>query len=146
MKETIDDFHANGYDFLSNFFQYQVRYECILYPSSEHAFQAAKTLDIKVRKLFTIEGMTPAQAKTLGREIKCRSDWDAVKLSVMDDILAAKFSDLSLKRLLIDTGDAELIEGNTWNDTFWGVCNGKGSNFLGKALMNLRKNLTTPAA
>jgi predicted NAD-dependent protein-ADP-ribosyltransferase YbiA (DUF1768 family) len=42
---------------------------------------------------------------------------------------------------LLETGDAELIEGNDWGDTFWGVCGGKGNNFLGKLLMEVRKEL-----
>lgn len=39
------------------------------------------------------------------------------------------------------TGDAELIEGNNWGDTFWGVCNGRGENMLGKLLMEIRDYL-----
>ena len=35
----------------------------------------------------------------------------------------------------------ELIEGNVWNDTFWGVCNGKGHNHLGKILMKVRDEI-----
>ena len=43
--------------------------------------------------------------------------------------------------MLLDTGGAVLIEGNTWNDTFWGACNGKGLNHLGRILMTLRHDL-----
>jgi hypothetical protein len=46
-----------------------------------------------------------------------------------------------LKQLLLATGDKELIEGNTWGDTFWGVCNGIGQNHLGKILMAKRTEL-----
>ena len=42
---------------------------------------------------------------------------------------------------LLDTGDTELIEGNNWHDTFWGVCKGKGQNNLGKILMEVRKDI-----
>jgi hypothetical protein len=73
-------------------------------------------------------------------------DIPVVRECISADILAAKFKEPWLRDQLIATGDAELIEGNTWNDTFWGVCNGKGSNFLGKALMDIRKKLTTPTA
>jgi len=34
-----------------------------------------------------------------------------------------------------------LIEGNTWGDTYWGVCRGRGSNNLGKLLMKIREVL-----
>ena len=46
-----------------------------------------------------------------------------------------------LREKLIATGDKELIEGNHWNDRFWGVCRGKGQNHLGKLLMELREIL-----
>jgi predicted NAD-dependent protein-ADP-ribosyltransferase YbiA (DUF1768 family) len=46
-----------------------------------------------------------------------------------------------LRERLLATGEAELIEGNTWNDTFWGVCKGEGQNWLGKILMEVRKEL-----
>ena len=60
----------------------------------------------------------------------------------MEDICRAKFTqNEELKKKLIDTGDATLIEGNTWNDTFWGVCNGVGENNLGKILMKIREEL-----
>ena len=29
----------------------------------------------------------------------------------------------------------ELVEGNYWGDTFWGICNGEGTNWLGILLM-----------
>ena len=60
----------------------------------------------------------------------------------MLDIVMAKFRQHpDLTEALLDTGDAELIEGNTWNDTTWGVCNGKGLNWLGKILMIARAQL-----
>ena len=46
-----------------------------------------------------------------------------------------------LKNKLISTFPSILIEGNTWNDTYWGICNGKGENNLGLILMNIRKIL-----
>lgn len=144
MKQ-IDEFQGE-YRFLSNFWPCQVEYEGVMYPSSENAFQAAKSMNIGARKVFALEQVTPSMSKHLGRSIILRPNWDTAKLAIMADILAAKFSNPILRKLLIDTGDAELIEGNTWNDTFWGVCNGKGSNFLGRALMDLRKKLTTPSA
>jgi len=52
-----------------------------------------------------------------------------------------KFKQEDLKQMLLDTGDQELVEGNTWNDTFWGVCRGEGQNNLGKILMKVRMEL-----
>ena len=71
-----------------------------------------------------------------------REDWETVKIDVMRDVLKSKFSlNSELREKLIATGDVELIEGNHWNDRFWGVCRGKGQNHLGKLLMELRKIL-----
>ena len=56
-------------------------------------------------------------------------------------LLKTKFKNPELRALLRGTGDAPLIEGNTWGDTFWGVCGTKGSNVLGQLLMKLRNNL-----
>ena len=141
----IDSF-SGQYHFLSNFFPCLVTYEGIEFPSSENAFQAAKTLNVDARKIFALKEVSPGMSKHLGRAIVLRPNWDTIRLVTMADILKAKFQDPALTKLLIATGDAELIEGNTWGDTFWGVCDGKGTNFLGKALMDLRKKLTAKRA
>ncbi len=44
-------------------------------------------------------------------------------------------------KFLVPTADAELIEGNTWNDRFWGVCRGQGGNELGQILMRVSMKL-----
>jgi predicted NAD-dependent protein-ADP-ribosyltransferase YbiA (DUF1768 family) len=62
----------------------------------------------------------------------------------MKEIVFLKFRNHSyLESLLLKTGDLELIEGNTWNDKFWGVDlkTGKGENNLGKILMEVRTQL-----
>jgi len=59
----------------------------------------------------------------------------------MKSCLQEKFSDPLLRKKLLATGNATLIEGNTWGDTYWGVCKGKGQNKLGKLLMELRSEL-----
>ena len=59
----------------------------------------------------------------------------------MYDLLKQKFSNPVYKELLLSTGNAYLEETNTWNDCFWGVCNGEGLNNLGKSLMILRNDL-----
>jgi ribA/ribD-fused uncharacterized protein len=146
MSRECINYFSGDHAFLSNFYPCAVLHEGIVYPSSENAFQAAKSLNMDARKVFALKEVTPGMSKHLGRAIVLRPNWDTIKLVVMCDILAAKFSDPALRKLLIETGDAELIEGNTWGDTFWGVCNGKGSNFLGKSLMDLRKKLTAVAS
>jgi len=92
----IDDFRG-PYRWLSNFEPSPVEFDGVIYPTVEHAYQAAKNESPLYRKHI-------------------------------------------LERLLA-TGDQELIEGNTWGDRFWGVCDGEGQNQLGRLLMELRNEL-----
>lgn len=111
------------------------------WPTVEHAYQAAKTKVPSEQKLIR-DAETPGQSKRLGKKITMRDNWEDIKLDVMEALVTFKFQqnpDLAAK--LIATGDAELIEGNSWNDTFWGVCKGEGLNHLGLTLMTVRESL-----
>ena len=128
------------YAFLSNFFPCRIILNGIFFPSAEHAYQASKTTDRN--KQFSIAALrSPIEAKRAGKIIELRSDWDSVKLSVMEEILYIKFKSPCIKKLLLDTKDEELVEGNTWGDTFWGVDlrTNVGENNLGKILMRVRE-------
>lgn len=125
------------YAFLSNFYEFPVMFDGILYPTNEHAFQAAKTLDFEERKAIAALP-TPGKAKRAGRRVSLREDWENVKDSIMKEICLVKFSNKELRDKLVQTKPHELIEGNTWNDRYWGVCNGTGENHLGKILMEIR--------
>lgn len=140
MKEKIDTF-SGDYGFLSNFYPCEIVFEGRLYKSVEHAYQAAKTLDEQERK--GIRGARYAfEAKRLGKTVTLRPDWEDVKLSIMEDLIEQKFAnDLRLSIKLDQTYPAELIEGNWWGDTYWGVCDGEGENHLGKILMQVRKKI-----
>lgn len=137
--EAITRFRGKYY-FLSNFYPVMIEMDGELYPSTEAAFQAAKTLDPHERLCIACAQNT-AHAKKLGRLVKLRPDWDTIKIGVMYDLLKKKFSDPDLKQLLLDTGDAILIEGNQHGDRFWGQVNGEGRNELGKLLMTVRSEL-----
>ena len=136
MKE-INSFDGE-YKFLSNFFIHPIIWEGILYPASENAFQAMKTEDEEERVKFM--HITPAKAKQKGRQLELREGWDAIKIQVMKNILTEKFHDRVLKKKLLDTHPVKLVEGNWWNDEFWGRCNGKGENWLGILLMEVRED------
>lgn len=136
MSEQIDIFHGE-HRFLSNFHPSIIEVGGTLYPTAEHAYQAFKTFDTNER-IAILEAPTPGKAKRLGAKATLRSDWETIKIDVMRLLLVRKFEDPELRQKLLDTGDAELIEGNTWGDTFWGVCDGFGHNHLGKSLMEVR--------
>lgn len=124
------------YFFLSNFYEKPVTYKGLTYDSTEAAFQAAKCKDESLKEKFC--NLRPGEAKRLGRQVELRDNWEMIKLKVMYEILEIKFKDSDLRTKLVCTEDWELIEGNSWGDTFWGVCKGKGENHLGKILMSLR--------
>lgn len=130
------------YRFLSNFELGEVVYDGLKYPSSENAYQAAKSLDVNIRKQFL--KLSPSNSKKLGQKIDIREDWDSVKYQIMYEICFDKFNrNKEFGRLLILTGDKYLEETNHWRDRTWGVCNGVGRNWLGRILMDIREKLKT---
>ena len=139
MMEAITEFQGN-YRFLSNFSPVFVMFEGKSYLSVEHAYQAAKA-PAEEREPF--RHCTPGQAKRLGQKTKLPTDWETRKVAVMFSLLTSKFSQDYLRGRLLATEDAELVEGNHWGDTFWGVCKGVGENNLGKLLMRVRENCRT---
>jgi len=128
--------------FLSNFYPAQVVFEGNIYKTVEHAYQAAKTIDSVQRKDIGL-AKTPGVAKFLGRCVTMREDWLEIKVDVMRKLLAQKFKQPRLRRLLINTFPYHIQEGNYWNDTFWGVClkTHQGRNMLGKLLVEIRDNI-----
>lgn len=131
--------------FLSNFQASTFFYNGKKYATVEHAYQALKTLDPEEHEKVR-NAIAPSQAKKLGKTLTLREDWDQVKTQTMLELLRLKFQNAFLRCKLIVTHNAIIIEGNTWHDTFWGVCNcskhnGEGQNILGKLLMQVREEV-----
>lgn len=135
--KTIDDFRYK-YGFLSNFYPCTFVWDGVEWPSVEHAYQAAKSSNKEMREIIRLLP-TAGRAKASGQKLRQRPDWNVRKISYMQKFIDLKFAHESrLGDKLLATGDAELIEGNTWGDTFWGRCRGVGRNELGKCLMKRR--------
>jgi ribA/ribD-fused uncharacterized protein len=161
MTKMIDKFRGEN-RFLSSFWPAKVSYSDVEYDCVEKAYVAAKfdfgvtvVVDgepVSIRELAR-NSDTAGKVKRLGRKYKdlVRPEWDEMKLDVMGLLVEQKFSDKNpeLVKLLLETGDAELVEGNTWGDTYWGIVTGgrnknligKGENHLGKLLMARRESL-----
>jgi len=143
--KVIDSFRGE-FRFLSNFVGECVTPKGTRCATVEHGFQAAKTLDPAEQRMV-LACSTPGQAKRAGRRVTLRANWDAVKLNVMSTLVKAKFSQSpALAAKLLATGDAMLVEGNTWHDNFWGSCTcakcgNCGKNMLGRILMEVRASL-----
>lgn len=158
--DYFDDFEPehNRFRFLSNFyavpggvvawvhaFGIELRdYEAV---TTEHIFQAAKATNVGDAR-WILDAPTPGIAKKRGRGVDLIYDWEEAKFLVMRQCLAAKFpaGESVMSRLLLATGDAWLVEGNSWGDDFWGVDMRKpdrpGLNWLGHLLMARRAELS----
>jgi ribA/ribD-fused uncharacterized protein len=144
--DVINDFRG-AYRWLSNFHMCEVHHENMVYPSTEHAYQAAKTNDLAARLPFCGHDLSCGEARRAGQRLVVRRDWNCHRLTVMYSVVVDKFTrHEDLKRMLVATGSAQLVEGNTWGDQFWGVCDGKGYNSLGLILMMVRDHLCTQEA
>ncbi|HEX4622449.1 MAG TPA: NADAR family protein [Myxococcaceae bacterium] len=143
----IDSF-TGANRFLSNFHPARVVLYGVVYPTVEHAFQAAKTLD-PIERARVAAAPSPGAAKRLGRRVALRPDWEEVKEGVMLALLRQKFADATLSGLLARTEDAVLVEGNTWNDRVWGAVweddRWVGQNLLGLLLSGVRDEVREAA-
>lgn len=114
--------------------------------SGEHRFQASKAV-LDEEKAWVMAASNPGEAKFRGRRVKMRPDWDTYRHEAMLAVVRYKFSEPSLAVALLLTGEAELIEANSWNDKYWGVdkWTGNGENHLGKILMQVRGEIRAQA-
>ncbi len=150
------------YSFLSNFYPVSVVVNNVVFPSVENAYQA-----MKFRKYMWYEfvDIMPGEAKRLAIYMAKLLDdsgsyednkhyYDFVitkkKIMVMKELLLKKFNNDEMRDKLLKTNGLKLVEGNVWNDIFWGVDlrspdNSKlgfvGKNYLGKLLMEVRNEL-----
>ena len=129
----------NEFWFLSNMSPSPMKIGGVRYTCAEAAFQACKLEDKSKRVMF--ENLSGMEARRLGRSVRLRKDWNQVRVDAMRWIINIKFKNPELAEKLVATGDTPLVEENAWNDKFWGVCNGKGENWLGRILMEKRAEL-----
>ncbi len=151
MSDVIDKFDGE-FAFLSNFFPSPISVclsmpdgttQCVQAATVEHAFQASKAKTVE-DALFILNQTTPGRAKRAGKKIALADGWDENRLTIMHSWVERKFAqDGLLRRLLLNTGNAQLIEDNNWGDRWWGICDGVGENHLGKILMDVRNLMRT---
>lgn len=120
----------------------EIAFDNKIYKSVEHAFQAAKCATEIDREKVRKAG-TAAMAKSIGRRVKMRENWEFEKVVIMEQILRVKFENQKMKQLLEETKGFVIVEENGWHDIFWGECichnhKSKGKNILGEILMLIR--------
>lgn len=138
-------FYPPEYYVFDNFSSFQVKFRGKLYPTSEHAYQASIFLETdpnlseKIRNMCSAhDAMKMAQEN----EAKYPIDWDKKKLLIMKEILQCKVTQHKyVLKKLIQSGNRKIIE-DSWRDNYWGWGkNQRGKNMLGKAWMEVRKEL-----
>lgn len=133
----------NEYRWLSNFAPVTIILDGVGYPSVEHAYMSAKSDDIQWKKFCSDPNNKAGDVKRQSRNITLKTNWNEIKLDVMQECINQKFSQEPYRSKLLETGNQHIQEGNRWNDKFWGVClkTNKGENHLGKLIMDIRSKL-----
>ena len=138
----IHTFTTKEHRWLSNMVHCKIILKGRVFPSVEHAYVSEKRGDDEWRDFCAESGLTAKQIKKEGQKQVLRSDWDDVKLLVMEECLRQKFKHEPFRTNLLNTGNENIQEGNYWGDTFWGVDLKQnpnvGENHLGRLLMKIR--------
>ena len=132
----------NEYSFLSLNWIVDIKYQDLIYPSVQHAYQAAKFPEGSQRRLEIRDATTPGKAKRIGSRVSgVNPNWSNLKLTVMMDLLREKFKNKECRDLLLSTRGRRLVAGSYERNTYWGIYKGKGSNHLGNLLMLEREEI-----
>lgn len=138
-------FHCVGDDYgsLSNSAPYPISLESKMWYTAEHFFQAQKFHDLQVQKqILLTRSVTDMLWIANNPKLRVRRDWDLLKLDFMRTAVRAKFTQIpSLKKLLLNTADAVLIDHDADDDYWSDGGDGNGRNMLGVVLMEVRDEL-----
>lgn len=114
------------------------------FKSVENAYMFAKKPN-DIEWLNKCLSMSPGDVKKESKRITLREDWEVVKLAIMYNLLKQKFTQEPFRTNLLGTRNENIVEGNRWNDTFWGVdikaTPNVGENWLGRLIMDIRTKL-----
>lgn len=138
-------FYETEYYMFSNFSAFAVQYNGRIWMTSEHAYQAAKFDDVEVTDLIH-KSLSAHDSKKIAHTYKnkIKSNWDEIKISVMEDLIRAKISmHPFIRQNLIESGNRVIME-DSHKDSFWGRgVDFQGRNELGKVWMRIREELLT---
>jgi len=161
---VINEFRGENY-FLSNYYYAPFTWRGIGFDWAEQAFAYAKTFfaindkpknykgefvsEAEYFQAHILKATSPGEAKKLGGPNGVQiniEQWNHYRVMYMREIVHSKFlnGEGNLVGQLLNTGAKMLVEGNDWNDKFWGRCLDKttgrwvGLNTLGVILMEER--------
>jgi ribA/ribD-fused uncharacterized protein len=134
------------YGCFSNFSPHRIELDGQWWPTTEHYFQAQTFVDTPYAELIRL-AESPARAAEMGRDRRypLRQDWEQVKDEIMFKAVLCKFgTHEDIGALLLETGDAEIVERTTYD--YYRGCGmgGTGKNMLGQILVRVRELLRAP--
>lgn len=144
-ENAFAGFFLDGWYVFDNFAPFQIEWRGKLYPTAEHAYQAAHFLETKPELAEKVrQCRSPREASDFANDNKAHDDpeWKEKKLSIMQEIVRAKLEQHPfIHKTLLDSGEMEIIEMND-DDEYWGWGkNHDGQNNLGKIWMSLRSEI-----
>ena len=142
---NVASFYEREFYVFSNFSSFQVFYRGRLWPTSEHAYQAARFSGVcseLEEKCFQARSAHEAYRLMQANRDKERPNWMEEKPAVMYEICRAKLEQNPyVKQKLLETQEALIVEDSPF-DSFWGWGPEKnGRNELGKVWMRLRDEM-----
>jgi ribA/ribD-fused uncharacterized protein len=141
----VIQFHSVGADYgwLSNSAPYPISLESKMWYTAEHYFQTQKFYSEGVKKQI-LKTRSAAEVIRISNnpKLRIRKDWIYVRVDAMRTAVRAKFTQIpELRKLLVNTGDAVLID-HSDDDSYWSDGgDGNGQNMLGVVLMEVRDEL-----
>lgn len=134
-------FYTPEFYVFNNFSAHAVEFRGKLYPTAEHAYQAAKCADPRGQEAIR-NAHSPLQAKLLANETYQATkdpEWGSKKVAVLEEILRAKLAQHSEAQEALQKSGREDIVEDSPIDYFWGTgADGSGKNMLGKLWMKIR--------
>jgi len=142
--KVIGFYEREFYPF-SNFSSFQVKWKGKLWPTSEHAYQAAhffKTEPKLVEKIYKAKSAHDAFKIAKANADKAPKNWEEKKVSIMEEIIRHKLKQNPyVMHKLMQTGKKYLVEDSPKDDCWgWGEKR-NGRNELGKIWMKLRDEI-----
>jgi ribA/ribD-fused uncharacterized protein len=134
-------FYTPEFYVFNNFSAHAIEFRGRVYPTCEHAYQAAKCTDPEGQEAIR-HARSPLEAKRLANvtyKAARDPDWGNKKVAVVEEILRAKLAQHpEAQDALRASADEEIVEDSP-TDYFWGTgADGSGQNVLGKLWMKIR--------
>jgi ribA/ribD-fused uncharacterized protein len=135
-------FYPKEFAVFDNFSSFQIEYDGYIWPTAEHAYQAARFKGVAPEVVEEIKKARSAHdAQKIARANKSKQikNWPELMKDIMKTILRCKIDQHEyVHRKLLESGEREIIE-DSWRDAEWGWGQNKdGKNLLGKTWMELR--------